>query len=88
MRKNNTKLKTCETLYILLSEMSIQSSSKHYLILDRENLVGKHSTERFLLHQVWTQLRREFGPFLFTESCLAVSWRLKASAPSTGYLLG
>src|SRR4029434_6565556 len=43
--------------------------AKHDLVLGGITLVGKHRRQTFLVvgHQVYTRLRRDFGPLLFAD---------------------
>src|SRR4029434_7134471 len=43
--------------------------TKHDLVLDGITLVGKHRRQTFLVvgHQVYTHLRRDFGPLFFAD---------------------
>lgn len=57
-------------------------------VLSGETLVGMHSGKMFLVvgDQVWTALRRDFGPLLFTETLnifafLAAIWQLVLLSP-------
>lgn len=83
--------------YILWSEISLYSSSKTQ-VLGRGTLVGKYSNEMFLVvdHQVHTT---QEGCWLIPlcrnplkkknpSSFLATTWKLEASAPPAGFLLG
>ena len=64
--------------------------AKHDLVLGGITLVGKHRRQTFLVvgHQVYTHLRRDFGPLLFADplQILKVAWQHEASAPSTDFL--
>ena len=75
------------TLFVFYAENKyLNPQAKHDLVLGGITLVGKHRRQTFLVvgHQVYTHLRRYFGPLLFADDHRYCTRRDLAWSPDRG----
>ena len=72
-----------QTIYSKQRNTEIFPLAKHDLVLGGITLVGKHRRQSFLVvgHQVYTHLRRDFGPLLFADPFQWEGMREGGSSP-------